>query len=45
VPYGFGLVSGGTVMLAGHVLMFVTMLGAMLWRRDEYAATRADDAE
>jgi hypothetical protein len=37
VPYGFGLISGDTVMLAGHVLMFVTMLGAMLRRRDEYA--------
>jgi hypothetical protein len=37
VPYGFGLVSGATVMIGGHVLMFVTMLGAMLLRRDEYA--------
>ena len=37
VPYWFGIVSGDTVMLAGHVLMFLTMLGAMLLRRDEYA--------
>ena len=37
VPYGLGAISGETLMIAGHVLMFVTMLGAMLLRRDEYA--------
>lgn len=37
VPYWFGLITGGTLMLAGHVLMFVTMLAAMLGRRDRYA--------
>lgn len=37
VPYGLGAVSGETVMIAGHVLMFLTMLGAMLLRRDEYS--------
>jgi hypothetical protein len=37
VPYGLGAISGETLMIGGHVLMFVTMLGAMLLRRDEYA--------
>jgi flagellar biosynthetic protein FliP len=37
VPYALGAISGETVMLAGHLLMFLTMLGAMLLRRDEYA--------
>ena len=37
VPYWFGLITGEVLMLAGHVLMFLTMLAAMLWRRDEYA--------
>jgi hypothetical protein len=37
VPYGLGAITGDTVMLAGHVLMFLTMLAAMLLRRDEYA--------
>ena len=37
VPYWFGLITGEVLMLAGHLLMFVTMLAAMLWRRDEYA--------
>ena len=36
-PYGLGLVSGETVMGAGHVLMFLTMVGAMLLRREECA--------
>ena len=36
VPYALGLVSGGTVMMAGHVIMFPLMLVAMLWRRHEY---------
>jgi hypothetical protein len=37
VPYGLGAITGDTLMTGGHVLMFVTMLGAMLLRRDEYA--------
>jgi hypothetical protein len=36
VPYGLGAITGATVMLAGHVLMFLTMLAAMLLRRGEY---------
>jgi hypothetical protein len=36
VPYWFGAVSAGTVMMGGHVLMFVAMLAAMLWRPEEY---------
>lgn len=35
-PFWLGLVSGGTVMIAGHVLMLPAMLAAMLWRREEY---------
>lgn len=36
VPYQFGAVSADGVMMGGHVLMFVTMFAAMLWRREEY---------
>ena len=36
VPYWFGAVSAGVVMMGGHVLMFVAMFAAMLWRREEY---------
>jgi hypothetical protein len=36
VPYGLGAISGGTLMTAGHVLMLLSMLAAMLWRRGEY---------
>ncbi|MFE3455602.1 hypothetical protein ACFXJ8_42510 [Nonomuraea sp. NPDC059194] len=36
-PFWLGAVSGGTVMLAGHVLMLPAMLAAMLWRREEYS--------
>ncbi|WP_236004305.1 hypothetical protein [Nonomuraea antri] len=32
-----GVIDGGFVMVASHVLMFPLMLAAMLWRRDEYA--------
>ena len=39
VPYWFGVVSAGTVMMFGHVLMFVTMAVAMLVRRDEYTGS------
>jgi hypothetical protein len=36
VPYAFGAISGHAVMMGGHMLMFVTMLAAMLWRHHEY---------
>ncbi|MEV4622497.1 hypothetical protein AB0J74_27775 [Asanoa sp. NPDC049573] len=36
VPYSFGAISGDALMMGGHVLMFVTMLAAMLWRRADY---------
>jgi len=36
VPYWFGAVSGMTLMMVGHLLMFVTMLIAMLVRPHEY---------
>lgn len=36
VPYAFGAISGGAVMMGGHMLMFVAMLAAMLWRHHEY---------
>lgn len=36
VPYGFGAIDGDAVMMGGHMLMFVTMLAAMLWRHREY---------
>jgi flagellar biosynthetic protein FliP len=36
VPYAFGAISGDAVMMGGHMLMFVTMLAAMLWRHTEY---------
>ena len=36
VPYWLGAISGGTLMVAGHVVMFPLMLAAMVWRRAEY---------
>jgi flagellar biosynthetic protein FliP len=36
VPYWAGVITGGTLMGAGHVLMFPAMALAMLWRRSEY---------
>jgi len=36
VPHAFGAISGHAVMMGGHMLMFVTMLAAMLWRHHEY---------
>lgn len=36
VPYAFGALSAHAVMMGGHVLMFLTMLAAMLWRHHEY---------
>jgi hypothetical protein len=37
VPFWTGLISGGTLMIAGHVLMLPAMLVAMLRRRAEYS--------
>lgn len=31
-----GLMTGGVMMAAGHVLMLAAMLVVMLWRRDHY---------
>jgi hypothetical protein len=36
VPFWAGLLSGGGLMTAGHVLMLPLMVVAMLRRRDEY---------
>lgn len=36
VPYWLGVVSGMMLMMGGHVLMFITMLVAMLARPGEY---------
>ena len=36
VPHWFGVISAGTVMTAGHLLMLPAMLAAMLWRRSDY---------
>ncbi|WP_372665365.1 hypothetical protein [Amycolatopsis kentuckyensis] len=36
VPFWLGAISGGTLMIAGHVVMFPLMLAAMVWRRAEY---------
>ena len=35
-PCWLGTISGGTLMAAGHVVMFPLMLAAMVWRRAEY---------
>jgi hypothetical protein len=35
-----GIMSGGTMVFAGHVLMLVAMLALMLWRRDHYCHGR-----
>lgn len=37
VPYWAGLISGGAMLLAGHVLMLPCMLAVMLRRRAEYS--------
>lgn len=39
VPFWAGLISGGTLMMAGHVLMFPAMAAVMLRRRGEYAGS------
>jgi flagellar biosynthetic protein FliP len=44
VPYWTGAVDGETLLTGGHVLMFVTMLLAMLWRRSEYTADHSAHA-
>ena len=44
VPYWYGAVGRGAVMAVGHSAMFVTMLLAMLWRRDEYAGQHGTPA-
>ncbi len=36
LPYWLGAISGGTLMVAGHIVMFPLMLAAMVWRRAEY---------
>jgi hypothetical protein len=36
VPYWLGAISGGALMMGGHVLMLPAMLAAMLWRRGDY---------
>jgi len=36
IPYAFGAISGGALMMGGHVLMLPAMLAAMLWRHREY---------
>jgi flagellar biosynthetic protein FliP len=36
VPYWLGVLSAGTVMTAGHLLMLPAMAAPMLWRRHEY---------
>ncbi|MEV4346308.1 hypothetical protein AB0J83_17715 [Actinoplanes sp. NPDC049596] len=40
IPYGLGLISGGTLMMAGHILMFPAMLIAMLRRQGARPAPR-----
>ena len=37
VPYWAGVVSGSSLLTAGHVLMLPAMALAMWWRLDEYA--------
>jgi flagellar biosynthetic protein FliP len=39
VPFWAGLISGGTLMMAGHVLMFPAMAAVMLRRRGDYAGS------
>jgi hypothetical protein len=36
-PYWAGLITGGTMLLAGHVLMLPCMVAVMLRRREEYS--------
>jgi flagellar biosynthetic protein FliP len=36
IPLWAGLITGGTLLVAGHVLMLPAMALAMVWRRNEY---------
>jgi flagellar biosynthetic protein FliP len=36
VPFWAGLITGGTLLTAGHLLMLPAMALAMLFRRSEY---------
>ena len=36
VPHWLGVLDGGVLMVAAHVIMFPLMLAAMLWRRADY---------
>ena len=36
IPLAAGAITTDTLMMGGHTLMFITMLGAMLVRRDDY---------
>jgi hypothetical protein len=36
IPHWLGVISAGTVMTAGHLLMLPAMFAAMLWRRNDY---------
>jgi hypothetical protein len=38
IPLWMGLISGSTLMAAGHALMLLAMAVAMLWRRAEYTS-------
>jgi len=44
VPHWMGLLSAGALMWAAHVIMFVTMLAAMWWRREVYSAGHSSHA-
>jgi hypothetical protein len=37
VPFWLGFISGAVLLAAGHLLMILAMLGAMLYRRAEYS--------
>ena len=41
LPLAMGAIAAGTLTMAGHTLMFVTMLAAMLLRRDAYTHRHA----
>jgi hypothetical protein len=37
VPFWAGLISGGVLLVGGHVLMLPCMVGAMLYRHEDYS--------
>ncbi|MGH3456970.1 DJ-1/PfpI family protein [Aeromicrobium sp.] len=41
LPLAAGVISDGTLMMAGHIVMFLTMLAAMLLRRHDYTHHQA----